>query len=418
VTTSTTESSTSVPAGAAPLFERPDWVRRFNYFGDAAGDPKHLVPLDADALCDAAISSTGLTNFGAVDGDWLARLKSLTAAIDETARMHAVGRLMTRGELLRCLRTRLALAEDVRRRPGVLDETIRQPLIVTGPARSGTSLLFELLDLDPLLRGPKGGEIAYPGPTDDAGQHERLRLAESEYEFWNDVQPEFRAVHDMRAAYPQECIHVQMPSFSGAYWPMVADIPGWAPDMVAAMQFHRRVLQSLQHSGPDQGWVLKTPVYLSMLDLVFAIYPDAWVIHTHRDPLKTMPSGASTLATVRWLRSDAVAAAGIGDDDRMSNTLLTLMQRRIQGELPDRIVDVHFADLMADPVDAVSRAYDAMGRELTGGHADAIRHYVANRPQGTFGKHAYSSESFGIDEHALRERMRPYTDHYGVRLEA
>src|SRR6185437_11078552 len=114
--------------------------------------------------------------------------------------------------------------------------------------------------------------------------------------------------------------------------------------------------QSLQHDAPGRGWVLKTPVYLSMLDLVFAIYPDAWVIHTHRDPLKTMPSGASTLANVRWLRSDHVGASGIGDDDRMSNTLLSLISRRANGELPDRIVDVHFADLMADPVTAVSQA--------------------------------------------------------------
>jgi hypothetical protein len=93
------------------------------------------------------------------------------------------------------------------------------------------------------------------------------------------------------------------------------------------------------------------------------------------------------------------------------------MNRRANGELPDRIVDVHFADLMADPVGAVSRAYETMGRELTGLHADAIRRYVANRPQGTFGKHAYSAESFGIDEQALRERMRPYTNYYDVCLE-
>lgn len=402
---------------ADPLFERPDWVRRLNYFGDAAGGPAALIPLDVDAMCEAAVSSTKLQNFGDVDGDWLGRLRNLTAAIDETAQMHALGRLMTRGEIMRCLRTRLALAEDAHRRPGVPDEEIAQPVIITGPARSGTSLLFELLDLDPTLRGPKGGEIAHPGPADSSQDRRRLRLAESEYEFWNDVQPEFRAVHDMRAKYPQECIHVQMPSFSGAYWPMIAEIPGWLPDMVAAMKFHRRVLQSLQHGAPGQGWVLKTPVYLSMLDLVFATYPDAWVIHTHRDPLKTMPSGASTLATVRWLRSD-LALKGIGGDDRMSNTLLALMSRRAQGELPDRIIDVHFADLMADPVAAVSQAYDTMGREVTGVHAEAIRRYVANRPQGSFGKHAYSARSFGIDEQALRERMRPYTDHYGVRLEA
>ena len=52
--------------------------------------------------------------------------------------------------------------------------------------------------------------------------------------------------------------------------------------------------------------MLKTPVYLMMLDLLFASYPDASVVMTHRDPVKTMTSGLSTIAAVRWLRSDHV----------------------------------------------------------------------------------------------------------------
>jgi hypothetical protein len=63
--------------------------------------------------------------------------------------------------------------------------------------------------------------------------------------------------------------------------------------------------------------VLKTPLYLVFVDLLFAIYPDAWLVHTHRDPVKTEPSSLSTLATVRWERSDAAelpeAGTGLGD---------------------------------------------------------------------------------------------------------
>ena len=155
-----------------------------------------------------------------------------------------------------------------------------------------------------------------------------------------------------------------------------------------------------------------------MLRLVFAFYPDAWVVHTHRDPVKTVTSGASTLAAVRWLRSDHVETPGIAGDDAVGAILLQLMQQRIDGELPDRIVDVHFRELVDDPVGAVERAYATMGRDLTGAHADAIRAYVGQRPQGALGKHAYTAEQFGIDEAAVRERMRPYTDHYGIALEA
>jgi hypothetical protein len=101
----------------------------------------------------------------------------------------------------------------------------------------------------------------------------------------------------------------------------------------------------------------------------------------------------------------------------MGLLLTALMKRRKEGSLPDRIVDVHFRHLMADPAGAIKAAYDQMGREFLGDHADAIRRYVANKPKGKFGAHAYTPEQWGFDPQEVRDRMRPYTDHYGSDLE-
>src|SRR5262249_59185306 len=118
-------------------------------------------------------------------------------------------------------------------------------------------------------------------------------------------------------------------------WQMAVDIPGYPSDFESAMAYHRAVLQSLQHGAPRRTWVLKTPVYLMMLDLLFATYPDAAVIMTHRDPVKTLPSGISTLATVRWLRSDHVDLEQM--DGYGSGLLLyPLMQRDQAGPPPGR----------------------------------------------------------------------------------
>ena len=395
---------------------RPDWARRIIAMGEAVGGAAGLVPLDVDAMTEFAMESVGLSDFGDFDGDWRARLLGLVEAIEDTARMHALGRLMTREELMRALRTRLLLTDELKRRPAIASERIVEPIVITGPARSGTSILLELLDLDPRARGAQAWEIAHPFPAGNTDRDVRIRMTECEEEFWADVQPEFAAIHELRSDLPVECIHIQMPSFSGAFWPMIAHIPGWVPDMEAAMRFHRALLQALQHEAEPVTWVLKTPVYLAMMDQLFATYPDAWVIHTHRDPVKTTISGASTLATVRWLRSDHVDLEGMGGDG-MSLLLMALMKRREEGSLPDRIVDVHFRDLMADPAAAIGAAYDQMGREFLGEHADAIRRYVANKPKGKFGAHAYTPEQWGFDLHEVRERMRPYTDHYGIDLE-
>ncbi len=401
----------------AEHYTRPDWARRLNQMGDSVGGPEHLVPLDADALVRTAIASTdGLEDFGDFDGDWCGRLDHLIAEIEATGRLNALGRLMTRQELLRGLRTRLLLARARRERPAIADEQILAPMVITGPARSGTSILFELLALDPNARAPLAWEGIHPVPFASAESAEaRQALAECEQEFWTDVQPEFAAIHELRADLPVECVTLTLPSFTGGHWGMIANLPNWLPDYPAAMQYHRALLQTLQHGGPPQTWVIKTPLYLVFVDLLFATYPDAWMIHTHRDPLKTEPSGLSTLATVRWERSDEVelpeAMGGMGD------MMIALAKRREAGELPDRIVDSHFSDLMADPVAAVEKLYGQMERPFLGEHADAIRRYVASKPKGKFGKHKYSPEDWGFDPATLRERTRPYTDYYGVALE-
>jgi len=401
----------------ADHFTRPDWVRRINAMGDSVGGARELISLDPDALVRGAIRSTGgLDDFGDFDGDWRARFDSLVAELEATGRLHALGRLMTRQELLRGLRTRLLLAHARNENPAIAREPIEAPLVITGPPRSGTSILFELLALDPSARAPLAWEVLHPLPFDEATDAARRSMAECEQEFWADVQPEFAAIHELRSDLPVECVTLTLPGFSGGHWGMIANIPGWEADYPATMAYHRALLQTLQHGSPPRNWVLKTPLYLVFIDLLFATYPDAWVVHTHRDPLKTEPSSLSTLATVRWERSDDVelpeaGAAGLGD------MMIVLARRREAGELPDRIVDSHFTELMANPAAAVEKLYDQMNRPFHGEHADAIRRYIDAKPKGKFGKHEYSPEEWGFDPATLRERMRPYTDHYGITLE-
>ena len=399
-------------------YTRPAWVRRINAMGDSVGGAERLISLEADELVRLASASTGgLADFGDFDGDWRARLGSLVHELEATGRLHALGRLMTRQELLRGLRTRLLLTQARRETPSIAEEKIEAPLVITGPPRSGTSILFELLALDPHARAPLSWEVLHPVPWEGgASDAARRALAECEQEFWADVQPEFASIHELRADLPVECVTLTLPSFTGGHWGMIANMPQWVPDYPAAMDYHRALLQTLQSGGPARNWVLKTPLYLVFIDLLFATYPDAWVVHTHRDPLKTEPSSLSTLATVRWQRSDEVelpeaGGAGLGD------MMMLLAKRREAGELPDRIVDSHFSELVTDPVAAVEKLYGQMDRPLLGEHADAIRRYIEEKPEGKFGKHQYSPEEWGFDPVQLREKMRPYTDHYGIALE-
>jgi hypothetical protein len=375
------------------------------------------VPLEAGELIDHARASTGIADAGDLgDGDWEGRLRALVDAVNGSE-LHVVGRLMTREEMLRCLRTRFLVGERRRRDPSIGGEVIEAPVIVTGPARSGTTILFELLGLDPGLRTPIATDVLHPVLPDGMGDDDRRAMTEAEQELWADVQPEFDAIHELRSDLPVECITICAPSFAGSHWAMVlTDQGAWAADVAADLAFHRALLQTAQHGRPPRRWLLKTPGYVFMLDDVLAAYPDACVVLTHRDPARTMPSTVSTTAMVQWLRTDRVdlevLSALIGAV--FSDALNTIARRRGDGSLPGVYGDVRFADLMDDPVAAIAGAYRAIGRELTGEHREAITGYLAAKPRGKHGAHRYTAEDWGFDAATLRADLAEYMARFAV----
>jgi hypothetical protein len=406
----------------AQRYVRPDWVRRLNAMGDSVGGrtlgARKLVPIEPAALLEQALRELGEPKSAFGDPGWRERFEKLGRALDASP-LHLVGRLLTKQELLRSLRTRLLLAHAVDRSPAIERERIEAPVIVTGPARSGTSILFELLWLDPSLRGPIAWEALHPFPPQSAGGDARPAWSECEQELWADVQPEFAAIHELRSDLPVECVTLTAPCFCGPHWSMISQAAG-LPDSERMFDFHRRILQVLQHGAPRRSWLLKTPGHLMTLDLLFATYPDAWVVQTHRDPAKTMPSTVSTTAMVQWLRSDEIDLTLLATTISavFSFALNNVAERRAKHDLPDRFVDVHFQELLRDPVGTLRAAYDRMGRRFSDEHAEAVRRYLAEKPKGKFGVHQYTPEEWGFTSAGLRQSLAPYIEHFGVALEA
>ena len=413
------------PPALAPMTERltrPHWVRRINLMaGSVGGHARHLVPIDAADLLQQASDALGGMPAGDLgDPRWPERFEALVAAVDASP-IHVVGRLMTKQELLRSLRARLLLTAAVDAEPQILERPVAAPVIVTGPARSGTSILFELLALDPDLRGPTAAEALHPVALPEAaGLPEPLVLSECEQEFWADVQPEFQALHELRSDLPVECVTITQGSFCGFHWSMIGSLQGWMPDLAVNYAYERQFLQVLQHGAGPTQWVLKTPAHLMLLPLLYAEFGDAWVVQTHRDPAKTIPSTVSTTAMIQWMRTDHVDVDGSAQSVLATFTagLNGSVQLRATGAVPaERFVDVHFTELMSDPVATLRAAYATMGRDFTGSHARAVLDYLAHKPKGKFGVHRYQPEDWGFTADGLRTAMAPYIEHFGVTRE-
>ncbi len=411
----------------------PDWVRRLNLFGDVVGDPRLLVGLDPDELLTTARATTGLDDLGEAEWPgWTETFRRLVSSIDTEAQLHTLGRVVTRAELLKVAETWLRLQREWATRPAIRAEPIDAPLFVVGPPRTGTTILLELLALDPQLRAPYAWEALHP--VRGEGDPERRReLSECEQEFWADMHPDFMTMHELASDLPCECVHFLMYDGGGPYWSMCYDTPsftGWSLDTLDTLgtlgrvyRLHRRMLQTFQNDSASSGsaetrrWLLKSPGHLSTLPALFAEYPDAQVIHTHRDPRKFIASLTSLLAVVRFMRSDRDARRELGPMMELTYQffLEQAITQREDGTVPnDQIVDTHFLELMSDPVAMIRRVYDQLGYDWPKGHDRAITAYLAAKPKAKHGAHSYSFADLGLDDDHVRATFAHYVDHYGI----
>ena len=397
---------------------RPGWVERLIAHGDAVGGAEHLVSLDPGEMLDEARRGTGLSDVGGVG--WREHYEVLAASLEQESHLHLVGRLLVRTEIVQALRNRLQLADLWRRHPEILEHPIDEPAFIVGSPRSGTSILHELMASDPATRAPAMWEMQHP--VDAVDGRDRSETADRVTRFWHDVQPEYETMHANSGHLPNECIFITLHEFLSDHWSGCHVVPSYeghlyTTDQTPAYAYHRRFLQTLQMGTDRRRWLLKAPSHLSQLSTLFAVYPDAKIIRTHRDPLRTLPSAVSLMGTLKWMRCRQVDMRRA--PDQLASGYAFLYRREIEqrssGELPhERFVDVHFDALVRDPVATVEGVYGRLGWSFTDEARSAVSRYAAGKPKGSRGVHRYSIDEVGLDEREERERFRFYTEHYGV----
>lgn len=399
---------------------RPRWAERLIAHGDAVGGADKLVSLDADELLATACESTGLDDFG--DGDWRTHFEVLIRALESESHLHLLGRLLARTEILQALRNRLRLQSLWREDPGLLDAGVDAPVFIVGSPRSGTSILHELLACDSASRTSAMWEMQHPVEAVTGSDSDTAELADRVTQFWHDLQPEYETMHANSGHLPNECIFITLHEFLSDHWGGSHVIPSYdahlrASDQRPAYAFHKRFLQTLQARPGPRRWLLKAPSHLFHLPTLFDVYPDARIVRTHRDPLKTLPSAVSLMGTLKWMRCEEVDMSAA--PAQLAFGYATIFEREISqresGALPDeRFIDVQFESLVRDPVRTVESVYERLGWPIDDALRKGIRDYASRKPKDSRGPHRYSLAEIGLDPTAERERFRFYTNHFGV----
>ena len=389
-----------------PSPQQPAAIKIINRLGRGL---KHIglsaPSLSAEKLVLRAQQQTGLSDFG--DASFKLGLDKLSESLSREAKLSQIGRIAAHAMLLDNLKIRLQLTEYRKHRPEVAQQKIVRPVFVLGLPRTGTTILYELLAQDPDHRAPMSWEVSQPLPPAQQQSFKtdsRIASTEKELQKTEMLAPGFKAIHEIGAELPQECVAILAAHFISDQYGATFSIPDYrlwslGQDMSAAYSWHYQFLQHMQVDYMKQRWVLKTPPHLAYLDTLIKQYPDAAIIQTHRDPMDVIGSISSLACTLHGAFSDDIdpIATGRCELDFFSKMLNQGMQGRYN--IPDqdsRFYDVKFNELISDPISIIEKIYEHFDFTFTADARLAMQRYLDNRPRDKHGRHQYTLEKFGL----------------------
>jgi hypothetical protein len=367
-------------------------------------------PTSADALHEAAIARTGLSDFG--ETSYREGLGVLIDALRHSDRRELIAPRFA-SIVVDTLAGRLASQAGWNAHPEVLNNAIEKPLIITGLPRSGTTILHFLLSVDPQFQWtPRwiGEAPLIRPPRDEWETQPQFQAVHARIEALFAANPGMRAAHDIGADLADECITVMSQSFVSNLFNSAFPFPEYRhwwyeADEEPSYRRYKKNLQLIGAREPDKTWLLKNPSHTFGMDAMLRVFPDARIVVLHRNPVQTIASGAS----LTWLygkifKKEEAGAMRLDIYARAVERMAAARAKHAQAD----VFDVDYRDLIADKLGTVRAIYKHFGLALSETTEHAMREFVASNPQGKHGKHAYSSEEFGLSDDIVRARFADY----------
>jgi hypothetical protein len=376
-------------------------------------------PTAEQALADA-VAVAGSDDFG--PGDFREGLEVLLESLRRDGDLSDAGAATAIADIHRRLVNRLDVESWYAAHPEVASLPVRGPIDINGLPRTGTTALANMLSLDPQFRNLRRWEQAQPVPPPVLGREEddpRRVQGAREVAAFNAAIGE---KHLFELDSTTEDVEVLGMAFHGQQFTLpVYGYHAWwrGCDMTESYRYHRRVVQLLQSQRPPDLWLFKAPHHNFHLDAFAAAYPDAKFVMTHRDPVRSVPSWVSIVASIlpeakgerdlRRLGREAAEHLRVGVEQAVAG-------RAAVGE--ERFLDVHHRQMIKDPMGTVHRIYEWLDLELTSDTERAIAQWQEANRSGAHGTHQYTAEEFGLTDAQLRADFEPYVRRFDIELEA
>lgn len=384
-----------------------------------------VVPvLAVDALLQAARDKAGLTDFG--DDSFIEPMSVLVSALVNEANLNAGGVYGQYQRIVDLLVNRLRVQAALATHPQILDEQIDNPVVIVGLPRTGTTMLHRIMASDSRFYAPLWYEVRNPAPFPGwqfgAGKDPRITDAEEQVTLMLQVAPDLLKIHPLDPVGADEEIMLLEHSFFSTTPPAFAHVPSYVQwlqthDNTPGYRYLKVLLQYLQWQKKQSGqhaqrWLLKTPHHLHNMAELFAVFPDARVIATHRDPLQTIPSISSFHYTLWKMAADAPDPVVCGGQWAAMFARGMAMTMQFRDRHPASFIDVMYRDTVQAPFDVIEKVYAFIGMVLTDEARAAMHQWREDNRRENREAHEYTLQQFGFTEEALKAQFGGYRARY------
>ena len=390
---------------------------------DTRYDPPPQFRTANEQLHAIVSAELGHADFGS--DDYLPGLKVLLQSMDFDPHFTDTGRRAAWGLVIGVLRSRAAAIHSMKQHPGFDSRAVLSPVIITGVPRTGTTALHRLMAQDPRFQGLQTWLLDSPmprPPPDRWRQYPQFQKSAAEIEARYAAAPQKRAAHHVAAEEVHECCMLLRQSFvsnilSCAWSAPTYDAWWQCQSEAAAYQHYYRCVQLIGMNEPEKRWLLKNPGHIENLDILFAIFPDARVIQTHRDPAKAIPSLVALMMGLHTVMEDGRAEqrAAIMLEREVAKWARAVRKADVvRAGRAGQVLDIVHADFHAHPMQVVERIYDFIGMDIPDVMRARFAERIAEKPELQRGVHRYSITEYGMTEQQAREPFGDYIQRFDL----
>lgn len=395
--------------------KKPLWFSALNTAWQSSYPIGTKIKLDKDKLIKAARKNTGLHNLG--KDFWDEPLERMIASINQEARLHPVGRFISKKRIENLLSVRLRAEDWFKKYPEILEQPLYPVNVIIGLQRTGTTKLHRMLASDHDTRALLSWEAINPAPMngDLKTGAERIKMAKMSEKALKIMSPGFFAIHPVEHLAPEEDVLLLDVSFLSTTAEATMHVPSYSAwlektDQSMAYGYAAKLMKFLQWQRPAKQWVLKTPHHLEFLDLADKYFENVQFIWTHRNVKEAIPSFLSMVSYSRVLFSSEVDANEVAQHwvRKIGYMLEKAMAYRDKNDHTNKIIDVSYHELIEDSLAIMKRIYSRRNQEISEKLKQIFKNTEQINPKGKYGIHRYELIDFGIDANFIDKHTKEY----------